>query len=99
MQTTDAAQKCPYCGLPPHPGVCPTVKAIEYHPDGVTVKRVEFKTAADYPQQVISVPSVFSVGDAPARMSGAATTKVDLASAFPSLCDSGGELWDAGEAS
>lgn len=47
MQTSDAAPKCQYCGLFRHPGVCPTVKAIEYHPDG-TIKRVEFKTPADY---------------------------------------------------
>jgi hypothetical protein len=29
------------------------VKALEYYPDG-TLKRVEFKSAADYPQQVYS---------------------------------------------
>ena len=38
---------CQWCGST-HTGMCPTVKAIEYHPDG-TMKRVEFKTAADYP--------------------------------------------------
>jgi hypothetical protein len=32
------------------------VKAIEYHPDGVSVKRVEFKTAMDYPQSHVFVP-------------------------------------------
>jgi hypothetical protein len=49
MQTANAVPKCSYCGSPtPHPGVCPTVKAMEYHPDG-SVKRVEFKSAADYP--------------------------------------------------
>lgn len=30
-----------------HQGTCPTVKAIEYFPDG-TVKRVEFKCTSDY---------------------------------------------------
>lgn len=30
-------------------GVCPAVKAFEYYPDG-TLKRVELKTAADYPR-------------------------------------------------
>ena len=40
---------CPYCGLH-HDKQCPSVKAIEYHPDG-TVKRVEFVTSADYPQK------------------------------------------------
>lgn len=48
MSTADAAVKCGYCGSLPHQGVCPTVKAIEYHENG-TVKRVEFKTANDYP--------------------------------------------------
>ena len=39
--------KCGWCaGL--HEGtVCPMVKAIEYHENG-TLKRVEFKTPADY---------------------------------------------------
>lgn len=50
--TSNAAQsdKCRYCGNY-HGPLCPDVKAIEYHPNG-TVKRVEFKTAADYPQVV-----------------------------------------------
>ena len=39
MDTT-AVEHCPYCGNI-HDGVCPKVKAIEYHPNG-TVKRVEF---------------------------------------------------------
>ena len=39
--------KCRWCELI-HGPICPTVKAIEYYDDGVTVKRVEFKTAADY---------------------------------------------------
>lgn len=47
MQTADATPKCIYCGALPHQGVCPTMKAIEYHENG-TVKRVEFKAAADY---------------------------------------------------
>lgn len=47
MQTSNAAPKCQYCGGFPHQGICPTVKAIEYHPDG-TIKRVEFKGAGDY---------------------------------------------------
>lgn len=48
MSTADVAPKCAYCGSFPHQGICPTVKAIEYHADG-TIKRVEFKTANDYP--------------------------------------------------
>ena len=31
---------------------CPSVKAIEYFEDGVTVKRVEFMTAPDFPVAV-----------------------------------------------
>jgi hypothetical protein len=38
---------CRWCGLIHASPMCPTVKAIEYHPDG-TVKRVEFKVAGDY---------------------------------------------------
>lgn len=38
--------KCQWCGLI-HGPRCPTVKAIEYHPDG-TVKRVEFMTPVDH---------------------------------------------------
>lgn len=86
--------KCPYCGMF-HTAICHTVKAIEYHPDG-SMKRVEFKSAADYPQQVISAPSVFSVGGTPTK---SAENTCQSSSAFPPLCDSGGELWDADEAS
>ena len=38
-------EKCPHCGLI-HGPRCPSVKAIEYFPDG-TVKRVEYLTPAD----------------------------------------------------
>jgi hypothetical protein len=31
-----------------HGPMCPIVKSIEYFEDGITVKRVEFTTAADY---------------------------------------------------
>ncbi len=40
--------KCRWCGYEEHGGICPTIKAIEFFDDGVTVKRVEFKTASDY---------------------------------------------------
>lgn len=36
----EATPKCGYCGCMPHQGICPMVKAIEYHENG-TVKRVE----------------------------------------------------------
>lgn len=38
--------KCRWCDFE-HGPRCPWVKAIEYHEDGVTVKRVEFLTPAD----------------------------------------------------
>lgn len=55
MNTTSlpATRPCPYCGNV-HTTVCPMVKAIEYHADGVTVKRVEFKTANDYPPVTVA---------------------------------------------
>ena len=40
-------QPCPWCSGPwnkvYHSGVCPRVRAIEYHPNG-TVKRIEFRS-------------------------------------------------------
>jgi hypothetical protein len=45
---TPINKKCAHCGsIVEHQGICPTVKAIEYYPDG-TVKRVEYKCAGDY---------------------------------------------------
>ena len=43
MSTTAVTEigKCRWCGMI-HGPMCPSVKAIEYHADGVTVKRVEF---------------------------------------------------------
>lgn len=38
---TSPSEKCPHCGLI-HETTCHLIKAIEYQPDGVTVKRVEF---------------------------------------------------------
>jgi hypothetical protein len=32
---------CPYCGFV-HKTTCPRIKSLEYHPDGVTVKRITF---------------------------------------------------------
>ena len=37
---------CRWCGHI-HGDLCPSVKALEYHEDGTTVKRVEFLTPAD----------------------------------------------------
>lgn len=71
MSNTSAINpvSCRYCGMT-HGPTCWMVKAIEYHQDGVTVKRVEFKTGADYPQQITSVPSVFRSPDGPSGLSG-----------------------------
>lgn len=40
--STDAVPKCRWCGQPWHTTICPLVKAMEYHADGFTLKRVEF---------------------------------------------------------
>jgi hypothetical protein len=42
--TVFAPYPCPHCGGW-HTGMCPRLKAIEYHPDG-TVKRVEYHESA-----------------------------------------------------
>lgn len=47
------AMKCPWCGQIHQATVCGLVKALEYHQDG-SLRRVEFKTPADYPQPVIN---------------------------------------------
>lgn len=41
VTTAAVAQLCEWCGVV-HSGVCPKVKAIEYHLNG-GIKRVEFK--------------------------------------------------------
>lgn len=46
--------KCRYCGTI-HGPTCPTIKAIEYYENGI-VKRVEFKTNADYMPQTVCRP-------------------------------------------
>jgi len=40
--STSTWTPCQWCGNVQHTGVCPRVKAIEYHPNG-TIKRVEFQ--------------------------------------------------------
>lgn len=65
MNTTSAPTltPCPYCGGL-HIGLCPTVKAIEYYPDGTT-KRVEFKTPSDYaaaPNSPMNLPWTITCG-------------------------------------
>lgn len=46
--------KCPHCGMQ-HTTTCPRIKAIEYHTDGVTVKRIEFHDNA----QTYNLPSAY----------------------------------------
>ena len=40
-------ENCRWCNQA-HGPKCPLVKAIEFHEDGITVKRVEFLTPSDY---------------------------------------------------
>ena len=39
---------CRFCGQDHGAFRCPSIKAIEYFEDGITVKRVEFMTPSDY---------------------------------------------------
>ena len=47
--------KCRWCGME-HGPMCLAVKSIEFFDDGVTVKKVEFKTAKDYTTPNLSHP-------------------------------------------
>lgn len=72
--STNAAPPCPYCGLS-HTTMCHMIKAIEYYADGVTRKRVEFKTAADYPPSTLSgLPFNPGQNYGPVGMGSVATT-------------------------
>ena len=50
VEVSPSPKVCMFCNLDWHGDnvVCPHVKAVEYWPRG-TIKRVEFKTAADFP--------------------------------------------------
>jgi hypothetical protein len=63
--TAFKAQNCPYCGSLHERTVCHLVKAIEYHPNG-SVKRVEFKSSADFRQYEIKAPFLGSFADSAA---------------------------------
>jgi hypothetical protein len=39
--------RCHWCGELTHQGKCPLIKAVEFHEDGVTTKRIEFWTRAE----------------------------------------------------
>lgn len=67
--TTAADLRCRWCAQPSHAGICPLVKALEFHPDGITISRVEFKTAADFPR--------FSGWEIPTRLKPSAIDAVD----------------------
>lgn len=47
-------EKCRHCGMI-HGLLCPSVKAIEYYPDG-TIKRVEYVTTADFASIQLAAP-------------------------------------------
>jgi hypothetical protein len=49
-------KKCKHCGQPEHPAICPTIKAIEYFANG-KIKRVEYKTPANYAMPIYPNPS------------------------------------------
>ena len=49
-----STEPCEHCGSS-HSGQCPRIKAIEYYQNG-NIKRIEYKTAADWGPQV-SFPS------------------------------------------
>lgn len=62
------SEKCKWCGQEHEVPTCPAIKSIEYFQDG-TVKKVEFKTAADlYPLHLapvcypVYVPAPYYVG-------------------------------------
>lgn len=71
MNASDAVPKCTYCGSSDrHQGICPSVKAMEYYPDG-TLKRVELKTAADYPPLASTSPREWVTGQPKPEFPGA----------------------------
>lgn len=78
-EMTVTVENCRFCGKS-HGLRCPEVKAIEYAEDGVTVKRVEFVTAADYlPVQSAQVPFLqsgpYPAGPWPNPVWGPTTTR------------------------
>lgn len=53
---------CRFCGHI-HSDLCPQVKALEYHEDGVTVRRVEFFSPKDHVDpQVLEMARKYAEG-------------------------------------
>ncbi len=50
------AHMCPRCRGNHDLRECPQVRAIEYHEDGIRIKRVEFLTPGDYMPPVDNTP-------------------------------------------
>jgi hypothetical protein len=64
--------KCCYCGALHEVQMCPKIKSIEYFENG-SVKRVEFKTAADFGPQA-TIPTVWPWTPQVSYTSGARTS-------------------------
>lgn len=58
--STDATTKCEYCGDPLHQGMCPRIKAVEYHdgPNGAMIRREfwELPVSQDKWQPMATIP-------------------------------------------
>lgn len=85
---------CAWCGGAPHDGVwCPRIKAVEYHEDGETVRRVEvFEPAA-----VPAAPQVETDSSYRARLKligRASVHAVDIPKAKGAALDQIGEYLD-----
>jgi hypothetical protein len=55
-------QNCPHCGVI-HQTTCQRIKSIEYHDNGVTVKKIEFHAPQPVPSPTIH-PIFGEVGEA-----------------------------------
>lgn len=78
MTTAINPAPCRWCGTPHHGRHCPSVKAIEFHPDGVTVKRVEFFES----QTVVFHPIERAIARSPVTASAQSTEPPDRFAGF-----------------
>lgn len=67
MNTAQPSPTCGWCGLI-HGPRCPSVAAIEYHADGITVKRVEFVQPTYQPISSPAFPGPITSGKMPGYM-------------------------------